>query len=61
MTDGALLLVALQETADIALHIAREVDFVVWAARAVTAIEVKSGRGRQTHPGLETVSRWPAH
>jgi hypothetical protein len=30
----------------------REVDFVVRAGRAVTAIEVKSGRGRDTHPGL---------
>ena len=29
-----------------------EVDFVVRAGRAVTAIEVKSGRGRDTHPGL---------
>jgi len=29
-----------------------EVDFVVRAGRAVTAIEVKSGRGRETHPGL---------
>jgi hypothetical protein len=30
----------------------REVDFVVRAGRAVTAIEVKSGRSRDTHPGL---------
>jgi len=30
----------------------REVDFVVRARRAVTAIEVKSSRGRDTHPGL---------
>ena len=30
----------------------REVDFVVRSGRAVTAIEVKSGRGRDTHPGL---------
>ncbi len=30
----------------------REVDFVVRAGRAVTAIEVKSGRGRDAHPGL---------
>ncbi|MBI4513928.1 MAG: ATP-binding protein [Gemmatimonadetes bacterium] len=30
----------------------QEVDFVVRAGRAVTAIEVKSGRGRDTHPGL---------
>ena len=29
-----------------------EVDFVVRTGRAVTAIEVKSGRGRDTHPGL---------
>ena len=29
-----------------------EADFVVRAGRAVTAIEVKSGRGRDTHPGL---------
>ena len=31
----------------------REVDFVVRAGRAVTAIEVKSGRPRETPPGLE--------
>jgi hypothetical protein len=31
----------------------REVDFVVRAGRQVTAIEVKSGRGRDTHPGLQ--------
>jgi hypothetical protein len=30
----------------------REVDFVVRAGRSVTAIEVKSGRVRETHPGL---------
>lgn len=30
----------------------REVDFVVRAGRALVAIEVKSGRGRDTHPGL---------
>jgi predicted AAA+ superfamily ATPase len=30
----------------------REVDFVVRAGRAVTAIEVKSGRGREGLPGL---------
>jgi predicted AAA+ superfamily ATPase len=30
----------------------REVDFVVRAGRTLTAIEVKSGRGRDTHPGL---------
>lgn len=30
----------------------REVDFVVRAGRAVTAIEVKSGRSCDTHPGL---------
>ncbi len=29
-----------------------EVDFVVRAGRAITAIEVKSGRGRATHSGL---------
>ena len=29
-----------------------EVDFVVRAGRAVTAIEVKSGRGRDAHTGL---------
>lgn len=31
----------------------REVDFVVRAGRAVTAIEVKSGRTRETLPGME--------
>jgi hypothetical protein len=31
----------------------REVDFVVRAGRAVTAIEVKSGRARETLPGME--------
>jgi predicted AAA+ superfamily ATPase len=30
----------------------REVDFVVRAGRKITAIEVKSGRRRDTHPGL---------
>lgn len=30
----------------------REVDFVVRAGRSVTAIEVKSGRARDAHPGL---------
>lgn len=30
----------------------REVDFVVRLGRKLTAIEVKSGRGRETHPGL---------
>jgi predicted AAA+ superfamily ATPase len=30
----------------------REVDFVVRAHRMITAIEVKSSRGRDTHPGL---------
>ncbi|MFZ0659658.1 MAG: AAA family ATPase [Candidatus Binataceae bacterium] len=30
----------------------REVDFVAHAGRAVTAIEVKSGRIRDSHPGL---------
>ncbi|MGQ0735900.1 MAG: ATP-binding protein [Acidobacteriota bacterium] len=30
----------------------REVDFVMRAGKSVTAIEVKSGRGRDTHPGL---------
>jgi predicted AAA+ superfamily ATPase len=30
----------------------REVDFVARAGRAITAIEVKSGRSRDTHPGL---------
>jgi hypothetical protein len=29
----------------------REVDFVVRAGRTVTAIEVKSGRSRDTRPG----------
>lgn len=29
-----------------------EVDFVVRAGKAITAIEVKSGRSRDTHPGL---------
>ena len=33
-------------------HRNREVDFVVRAGRAVTAIEVKSGRTRQTPPGM---------
>jgi predicted AAA+ superfamily ATPase len=31
---------------------AREVDFVVLAGRTLTAIEVKSGRSRDTNPGL---------
>lgn len=31
----------------------REVDFVVRAGRSVTAIEVKSGRARETRPGME--------
>jgi len=31
----------------------REVDFVVEAGRFVTAIEVKSGAARATHPGLD--------
>jgi hypothetical protein len=39
----------------------REVDFVTRAGRAVTAIEVKSGRARDAFPGLaafaETVPR----
>lgn len=30
----------------------REVDFVTHAGRTLTAIEVKSGRSRETHPGL---------
>jgi uncharacterized protein len=30
----------------------REVDFVARAGRAITAIEVKSSRSRDTHPGL---------
>ena len=30
----------------------REVDFVAQAGRTLTAIEVKSGRGREAHPGL---------
>jgi hypothetical protein len=30
----------------------REVDFVVRSGTRVAAIEVKSGRGRDTHPGL---------
>lgn len=30
----------------------REVDFVVRAGKQLTAIEVKSGRSRDTHPGL---------
>src|SRR6266851_5546962 len=30
----------------------REVDFVARAGRAITAIEVKSGRSRDAHPGL---------
>lgn len=31
----------------------REVDFVARAGKAVTAIEVKSGRARHTHAGME--------
>lgn len=31
----------------------REVDFVVTRGPTITAIEVKSGRSRDTHPGLE--------
>lgn len=31
-------------------------DFVVRVGRAVTAIEVKSGRGRDAHPGLAAFS-----
>ena len=31
----------------------REVDFVARAGRAITAIEVKSSRSRDAHPGLE--------
>ena len=34
-----------------------EVDFVVRAGPVVTAIEVKSGRGRDTHPGLGAFAR----
>ena len=34
----------------------REVDFVVRAGRGVTAIEVKTGRARDMHPGLEAFS-----
>jgi len=34
----------------------REVDFVVRAGRTVTAIEVKSGRSRDTLPGMEAFS-----
>lgn len=34
----------------------REVDFVVRAGRSVTAIEVKSGRSRDTLPGMEAFS-----
>jgi predicted AAA+ superfamily ATPase len=30
----------------------REVDFVVKRGRVVVGIEVKSGRGRETHPDL---------
>ncbi|WP_447975072.1 ATP-binding protein [Nitrospira sp. Kam-Ns4a] len=36
----------------------REVDFVVRAGRAVTAIEVKSGRARETLPGMEAFVAW---
>ena len=32
----------------------REVDFVVRAGRTLTAIEVKSGRGREAQSGLAT-------
>ena len=31
-------------------------DFVVRVGRAITAIEVKSGRGRLAHPGLAAFS-----
>lgn len=31
----------------------REVDFVVRAGKAVTAVEVKSGRTRETLPGMD--------
>ena len=34
----------------------REVDFVTRAGRAVTAIEVKSGRRREARPGLAAFS-----
>ena len=34
-----------------------EVDFVVRAGRAVTAIEVKSGRSRDTQPGLAALAK----
>lgn len=34
----------------------RDVDFVVRAGRTVTAIEVKSGRSRDTLPGMEAFS-----
>jgi hypothetical protein len=34
----------------------REVDFVVRAGRAVIAVEVKSGRARDAHPGLAAFS-----
>jgi uncharacterized protein len=33
----------------------REVDFVARAGRTLTAIEVKSGRSRDTNPGLATL------
>ncbi|MEW6073966.1 MAG: ATP-binding protein [Planctomycetota bacterium] len=35
----------------------REVDFVVRAGRTLTAIEVKSGRSRDTQPGLAAFAR----
>jgi len=35
----------------------REVDFVARAGRAVTAIEVKSGRARDAQPGLEAFAQ----
>jgi predicted AAA+ superfamily ATPase len=35
----------------------REVDFVVQRGRTIAAIEVKSGRSRDTHPGLEAFVR----
>jgi len=33
-----------------------EVDFVVQAGRSITAIEVKSGRARETLPGMDAFS-----
>ena len=53
LLGSAPLLVQQGLTESLAGH---EVDFVVRAGRALTAIEVKSGRGRDTHPGLAAIA-----